>query len=562
MANLNKNPQHRANLGYSGFAMDKLHKFSSTVGELRPVYYDILNPGDKVSLSSIIKTRTMPIEAAAMCSLTEHIDWFFVPMTRLYKLFPEFYYGVNDNATSFVTPSSIQSVYPHFKFGDLLTISSGGKKSSNDDYFGVDGTKYRLFEDLGIPTKQLIQFYVDGLDNLYNVSYINLFAQAYQCIYMDKFRLSDWESPDANAYNVDKYYNTALMDIPDVAKLFTLRYAPWKKDFFTDIQPTPLFGNGNESSINSINYGAVNQWLTSQSGMDVIDPLQTDATNGNQSAVAIGQVATQAVKSINTANIRTIFAVEKLLEITRRAGKHYDKQTLAHFGVDVPMGLDGECIYIGGSSSKINIGDVIATSEDGLGKVGGKGYGFGQSGVDKFEAKCHGILMAIYHCVPDVDYELQGMDRMNTYLHRVDFFQPEFDDLGMQPLFAYQSQLSSSPSQNALIEGWQYRYKELKQKFNTVIGSLAGSLKYWTPSIVPYGLGRGSFGARVCSDFLISPRYLDDIMVTPYHPYVDDTESDAEAYYNKIFNTDPLIHELYLDVKKASKMSTYGLPNL
>ena len=558
MANLNKNPQHRANLGYSGFAMDKLHKFSSTVGELRPVYYDILNPGDKVSLSSIIKTRTMPIEAAAMCSLTEHIDWFFVPMTRLYKLFPEFYYGVNDNSTSFVNPNNLQVTYPHFKFSDLIDlVDDSASSAQSDKYFGVLGAYLRLFEDLGIPTKQVIQFFVDGTTSLDDVNYINLFAQAYQCIYMDKFRLSDWESPDADSYNLDKYYNSGLMNYTDVIKLFTLRYAPWKKDFFTDIQPTPLFGNGNESSLNNVNYGAVNQWLSSQSSMNVIDPSETVANNGNQSAVSIGQVATQAVQSINTANIRTIFAVEKLLEITRRAGKHYDKQTLAHFGVDVPMGLDGECVYIGGSSSKINIGDVIATSEDGLGKVGGKGYGYGQSGVDKFEAKCHGILMAIYHCVPDVDYQLQGMDRMNTYLNRVDFFQPEFDDLGMQPLFSYQKQLAGNPAINATIEGWQYRYKEIKQKFNTVIGALAGSLNYWTPSIVPYEHGNNSVAS-----FLVSPHYLDDIMVTPYHPIVNTNEKDADAFYNKVFNTDPLIHELYLDVKKASKMSTYGLPNL
>ena len=187
MANLNKNPQYRANLGYSGFAMDKLHKFSSTVGELRPVYYDILNPGDKVSLSSIIKSRTMPIEAAAMCSLTEHIDWFFVPMTRLYKLFPEFYYGVNDNSTSFVNPNNLLGTYPHFKFSDLIDlVDDSASSAQSDKYFGVLGAYLRLFEDLGIPTKQVIQFFVDGTTSLDDVNYIKLFAQAYPCIYIDK----------------------------------------------------------------------------------------------------------------------------------------------------------------------------------------------------------------------------------------------------------------------------------------------------------------------------------------------------------------------------------------
>lgn len=558
MANINNNPQHRANLGYSGFAMDKLHKFSSTVGELRPVYYDFLSPGDKVSLSSILKTRTMEIDSAAMCSLTEHIDWFFVPMTRLYKLFPEFYYGVNDNQTSFVDVSQIKPNYPTFSMVQLPSVFST-EGNYNGLSLGVGSA--RLIEDFGLPLKQYCQFIADGEG--VNMSLNPILMQAYQCIYQDKFRLSNWESVDAS-YNVDRFYNTGIVTQNVLPNLFKLRYAPYHKDFFTDIEPSPLFGNGNESSISSIDYAAVNQWLTSSMSMNLLDPAQADASsNGSQASVAAVDNSQGALAALNTANIRTIFAVEKLLEITRRAGKHYDKQTLAHFGVNVPMGLDGECIYIGGSQSKINIGDVIATSAESLGKVGGKGYGFGQSGTEKFEAKCHGVLMALYHCVPDVDYEIQGLDRLNTYQNRVDFFQPEFDDLGMQPIFNYQAQLQNSAANNALMRGWQYRYKELKQKINTVSGALAGSLDYWTPSIIPYAssVTASSSGIQL-DDLLVSPFFLNKIMAVEYNPVFNTENGDAEAMYNGLWNTDPLIHELYLDVKKASKMSTYGLPNL
>lgn len=558
MANINNNPQHRANLGYSGFAMDKLHKFSSTVGELRPVYYDFLSPGDKVSLSSILKTRTMEIDSAAMCSLTEHVDWFFVPMTRLYKLFPEFYFGVNDNQSSFVVVSQFKSPYPTYKFNQIPL------EDEDSTYFNmqINVGAARLMEDFGLPLKQACQFLSDGNFG-FNMSLNPILLQAYQCIYQDKFRLSNWETVDIS-YNVDKFYNTSALDNASVTNLFKLRYASYHKDFFTDIEPSPLFGNGNESSLSSVDYGAVNQWLTSTMSTELLDPAQVDASsNGSQASVAAMDNSQGALAALNTANIRTIFAVEKLLEITRRAGKHYDKQTLAHFGVDVPMGMDGECIYIGGSQSKINIGDVIATSAESLGKVGGKGYGFGQSGTEKFEAKCHGVLMAIYHCAPDVDYEIQGLDRLNTYQNRVDFFQPEFDDLGMQPIFNYQAQLLSDASKNALMRGWQYRYKELKQKFNTVSGALAGSLDYWTPSIIPYSDSvTGNASGVSINDLLITPYFLDKIMAVEYSPVFDFENQDPEAMYNALWNTDPLIHELYLDVKKASKMSTYGLPNL
>ncbi len=562
--NINNNPTHRANLGYNGFAMDKLHKFSSTVGELRPVYYDFLSPGDKVSLSCELKTRTMEVESAAMCSLTEHVDWFFVPMTRLYKLFPEFYYGVNDNQTSFVSPSNFKGIYPNFPistFKNLISYST----SETDTYFDTfSAQNLRLIEDLGFPLKKFISEVKNNLDGDNNVRFNPMFFQAYQCIYQDKFRLSDREMADASSYNVDKYYNNPTIgEYNDI--LFTLRYAPWKKDFYTDLQVSPIFGVGNQSSFNSIDYGAVNQWLsTTQLAVQDSSNINTETTfGGNAANVGIEENGSQDLvtnmASINTANIRTIFAVEKLLEITRRAGKHYDKQTLAHFGVDVPMGLDGECIYIGGSESKINIGDVISTSDTdlaGLGKVGGKGYGFGKSGTDKFEAKCHGILMAIYHCVPDVDYYQNGLDRLNTWMNRQDFFIPEYDNLGMQPLFKYQNNWDVLATERSKIEGWQYRYKELKQKYNTVIGNLAGSLKYWTPAQTALSADTD------LSSFLIRPNYLDNIMLVKYNPKGYDSTKDSDVNYNQIWDTDPLFHELYLDVRKASKMSTYGLPQL
>ena len=229
--NINNNPSHRANLGYNGFAMDKLHKFSSTVGELRPVYYDFLSPGDKVSLSCELKTRTMEIESAAMCSLTEHIDWFFVPMTRLYKLFPEFYYGVNDNQTSFVIPRNFKAVYPNFPISTFKNLLASSNEDT-DSYFDTFlAQNLRLIEDLGFPLKKFISELRNQQTGDNAVRFNPMFFQAYQCIYQDKFRLSDRESADATSYNLDSYYNNPTIG-DFIEPLFRLRFAPWKKDFW------------------------------------------------------------------------------------------------------------------------------------------------------------------------------------------------------------------------------------------------------------------------------------------------------------------------------------------
>ena len=63
------NPQHVAKIGYNGFDMGQEIDFTSGTGQLLPVYYDILSPGDKVSCKAIIKSRTNPLLHALSNSL-------------------------------------------------------------------------------------------------------------------------------------------------------------------------------------------------------------------------------------------------------------------------------------------------------------------------------------------------------------------------------------------------------------------------------------------------------------------------------------------------------------
>ena len=124
MTNILKNPSFSAANGYNGFDMSKYLKFSSSVGHILPVYFDFLQPGDKITAKSTLKTRTMVLDSAAMVQIEEHLDWFFVPMEQLYHFFNEFYYGIQDFRTDFAASSSISQYYPYFKYNDLITFLS------------------------------------------------------------------------------------------------------------------------------------------------------------------------------------------------------------------------------------------------------------------------------------------------------------------------------------------------------------------------------------------------------------------------------------------------------
>lgn len=69
-----KNPQHVARLGYNPFAMHQIVDRTDTVGQITPCYYDFLQPGDKITASVKLQTRTQPLLAPAYCSVRECVD--------------------------------------------------------------------------------------------------------------------------------------------------------------------------------------------------------------------------------------------------------------------------------------------------------------------------------------------------------------------------------------------------------------------------------------------------------------------------------------------------------
>ena len=570
-------PSQRANLGHTGHDLSQLNKFTSTTGELLPVYYTLVYPNDKISLRSELKTRTMPLNSAAMVSLKEHIDWFAVPLDQLYKFFSQQYYGILDNHSSIFDTRSLVEDFPLVD-SSLFTEFFYSSLDAPDEYFNGSniegksllGSHVRFLEFLDVPLND----YGSDHYNVFPYSINPFLLAAYNKIYMDYFRLTDREKNEPRSYNLDISY-----DSPDVSEDFLLhalklRYRPKGQDFFTHLYVSPLFKGGPGSSDvgSSPSQSIVNQfqqWLVpaaySVEGTPVVGA-------GNSYVQPVVSNYDDVRKALSPQAIRTSFAVSKLLEVTRRAGKHIDQQTLAHFGVKPSKYITGEVRHLGHHSQKLVIGDVVSTAETNeaaLGQIGGKGYGYGKSSkiTYKNEEACPVIIMAIYSAEVEMDYKVTGLGRFNTYTSMADFYNPVFDNLGMQPLFGYQSFLNPNPNAlatwNNKILGWQYRWMESKVKHNRVLGNLARQLDYWTV-YTPYMTSQ-------LNSFLVSPFSLDSIMVTPYTFNAKGANTLAAIGLNpgtdiyeksNAFETDPLFHELYIDAKLSSTMSTYGLEKL
>lgn len=592
MSSIFKKPDYRAANGYNGFDMSQRVDFSSGTGMLLPVYYDLLQPGDKITIHADMFTRTMDMASAAFARITEHIDYFFVPLEQLWSLFPSWFYGISDFKSSYINDDGVDNGLSILDLFQVIT-QMGNKEAfplvGNYSYINrgqfqvpLSFDAQRLFDLFGYGNMHQVQrdvqsFLAANTGADVQLPIINpLLPAAYHKIYSDYYRLTDRENSLYSIYSLDEAFAVNGFEVYD--DLFELHYRPWKKDYFTSAQPTPLFGDSSTpryqlSAARTQGLFNPNLYVSNFGVNNAAHPLTSTGGTSTGFGSTVGvQLMTNSAENVSPDSIRALFAVDKLLRVTHNSAKTYDAQTLAHFGVKIPDQIAGNVKYLGSQSSRIQIGEVIgtATTENStLGQISGKGMGYTENNEPiHYETNCHGILMAIYSAVPEACYMNYGLDRLNSISMPNDMYKPEFGDLGMQPLFRYESYLNFRSANNSIVDGWSYRYSQYKSKIDRVHGALSDTLSYWVPTRQKKGeFVRSDLGTVAVSglydtpssqieSYLIPPYFLDDVMLVHYLP-------TREAYTaNDVFGRDPLIHSFDFHCTKASKMSVYGEPHL
>lgn len=597
MKKINQSPNHVAKLGRSSFDMSKDIKFTSSVGQLLPIYFDYLSYGDKVKIGSTIFSRTKPLATPAMVSIEQKVDYFFVPFKQLYSSFDNLMTNINNFSSNFINTDKVKNgdgLLPFFNWRlvfDILRMNVLRFPETNygipalfdflrmSDLFGLDISAALSYINNnpdcftaessaaipGLPGWSTSTFNPDEKSQ-----FVSLFPWlAYNKIFHDYFELLDFSSLPVDCYNIDNFANDyshpdhtvdAIFDISDsVNRGSCIHYRPWKKDFFTNIKPSPLVNSVSSLGLNQqLSDSIASLFSTSSAG------VTTQSYNGSNNSIPNTVSTVVTAFGNNASSIRAAFAYDKLLRITNFAPKTVDAQIAAHFGWKIPKGLDGNVYYLGSDSSRIDVGEIASTSDTyngstgaQLGALAGKGAGFTQ-GKAKFEftAPASGILMAIYSAVPTSDYE-SGVDKLNKYLSINNFYRPEFENLGMQPLYSHQLKGSyNNTSTQASFLGFQYRWSELKQKFNTIHGDFIDTLPDW---VVSRNRGSFQFGSNQAAwSWLYSnPNALDGITEVQFSPFVN-----GSLVSRQVFSRDPLMNWITIHCYKSSTMSMYDLPSL
>ena len=442
----------------------------------------------------------------------------------------------------------------------------------------------------------------------YNVNVLP-FA-TYQKIYADHFRFSQWEQNEPYTYNFDWYsggnifsgflagYTDRLKEYIEGNNLFTLRYANWPKDLFMGVMPNSqlgdvsvvdvttdttarsypvsLFTSAAGSAVNQIgaaipsapfNLAADKPATYSYSvdfGSEKWDPsikakTWVGADVSGPSVLGVTIPGSQLAASFSVLQLRMAEAVQKYREVSQVADQTARDQIYAHFGVSLSPALSDTCFRIGGSASNIDISEVVNNNlaGDNQADIMGKGVGTGQ-GVTSFSSDEYGILMAIYHVVPLLDYVITGQPQDLLYTNTADLPFPEFDSIGMQSLhfgrfFNYESRKFSFDPTSSVM-GYTPRFIDLKTDYDEVYGAFRSTLKSWVAPLDPEYLSKWidstvSAGQTYYSlnygFFKVNPSVLDSIFKVKADSSMD---------------TDQFLSSLYLDVKAVRNFDYDGMP--
>lgn len=479
MANIMSLKSLRNKTSRNGFDLSFKKNFTAKAGELLPVMVKEVLPGDSFKINLRSFTRTQPINTAAFARIREYYDFYFVPYdllwnkanTVLTQMYDNPQHSVSMNPIdNFVLSGTMPSITASGLAKYLVNVNGSGEDLN---YFGYNRAlcSAKLMEYLGYGSFYRYakgdQFTWDEHPLLNNLNF-NIFGfLAYQKIYSDYYRDSQWERIAPSTFNVDFMDGSgnnsiepyldgdSSSDIITNYNLFDLRYCNWQKDLFHGLVPHQQYG---ESAV-----------------------VQT-------SNVESGNPTDFTILALRQAEF-----LQKWKEITQSGNKDYKDQIEKHWGVSAGDALSEMCTYLGGISSSLDINEVVNSNitGDNAADIAGKGTGVSNGYINFNAGAKYGVIMCIYHCLPLLDYTADLLESAFTKVNATDYAIPEFDRVGMEavPFAKMINPLKNEGGLNftafaSMIMGYAPRYIDYKTSVDSSIGGFRDTLKNW---VISYG---------------------------------------------------------------------------
>lgn len=505
-------------------------KANWSAGMLIPIFCKNGLKGSHCKINRSVFMRTADVNTAAFTTLDTHIDFYAVPYRLLWTNYDQFMLNINDINSSLlmVGGSSYQGIQSDIDYRVPVSVPSFNLNQGTMPMDGItlsDGTQgifgqQRLLDHLGYGTMFEGSGSVSQVVNAFNLL-------AYQKVYYDHYRNSAYESNNPFAYNADYIYadvtsgtytNTQLRD------LLTLRFVDYRRDYFTNIYPSLTY---------TISRPIGQDWVIPDSVVNASNTSNSVIGNvgvsNSGSILSYSSFASRDSFVVTAQSIRALFALDKLQRASAYAPKHVKDQYEARFGVKFPSMLSYESQYLGSFSNDVVIGEVTATSNstngsgllDPIGTIGGRGVGAaGYQDDIEFNLLEDSVIIGMMYTIPRAAYDSMFIQRFNLRQSREDFFQPEFMDLGLQPLYRKEWYFVNNTTINNNILGYTERYLEDKLSIDENRGLFHRNALLGVFTTHSNAARRASAAATTSgvnySYFKVAPSDLNDIFVTAY----------------------------------------------
>lgn len=558
MANIMNMVNLKNNVHRSGFDLSRRNCFTAKVGEIIPVLCEEVLPGDKWNINMREFMRTAPVQTASFGRVRQYYDFYFVPYNLLWDKWESWIMQTKQafHAKSILASADEFPTHPYMSMNEMLSLFTDMQDHDSSYYLDYsapvrvadttpvyDGTS-RLMSYLGYPLTKSSGISGDLALNPFPVL-------AYQKIYQDYFRFSQWEAAAPWTYNLDYILTSGALKLQldtiktgrsaNVPTMFTLRYCSLDKDYFNGLLPTPQYGDtsiaGPLSGSGFVSPGGTNRVTlnfalnksTSAASMhrSLVVPVDGGAvTYAGSSSSDPSQISGYVSSSYPSGSdhwivrpdslglsillLRQAEALQKWREITLSGDLDYRTQLQKHWNVNVSEDNSYMCKYLGGIANNLDISEVINTNLDSPtseAEIHGKGVSASNGSIN-FSSHQYGLIMCVYHCKPIIEWNANNLlPRMLTKTKATDYAIPEFDQIGMESVLRGQFVYNAAQNWSKPI-GYAPRYVDYKTTVDVVHGEFQDSLKPW---VIPHTLSV-TFGNDVTfKTFKVDPAVLDNM---------------------------------------------------